>query len=399
MTAVDPGWSLPREYYVDADVYRADLDAVWRRFWLFAGHSCEAAEPGAYFLLDLGDDSLVVVRGEDGVLRALHNVCRHRGSRICDEPSGSVRRFVCPYHQWVYALDGSVRGCGGVDAELGLDRRDLSLFEARIEEVAGLVFVSLSDDPPSFADARSDLERMFAQQGLDSAKVAARRSYSVRANWKLVWQNNRECWHCHLGHPEYVRANYDTARGSAATLAEIADRTAELRSKGLEVDHDDVGLAPFPSPARWWSANRTPTAPGFVTESLDGRPVAPPMGSYGDHDVGTLRSRVLPGFWCHASADHVVTTRILPTGPLETKLDVTWLVASFAEEGRDYALDALLPFWQVTSEQDWALCERNQRGVLSSAYRPGPLSPAKEANVIAFGDWYVDALRCEANVR
>ena len=182
MTAVDPGWSLPREYYVDADVYRADLDAVWRRFWLFAGHSCEAAEPGAYFLLDLGDDSLVVVRGEDGVLRALHNVCRHRGSRICDEPSGSVRRFVCPYHQWVYALDGSVRGCGGVDAELGLDRRDLSLFEARIEEVAGLVFVSLSDDPPSFAGARSDLERMFAQQGLDSAKVAARRSYSVRAN-------------------------------------------------------------------------------------------------------------------------------------------------------------------------------------------------------------------------
>ena len=196
-----------------------------------------------------------------------------------------------------------------------------------------------------------------------------------------------------------MRANYDTARGSAATLAEIADRTAELRSKGLEVDHDDVGLAPFPSPARWWSANRTPTAPGFVTESLDGRPVAPPMGSYGDHDVGTLRSRVLPGFWCHASADHVVTTRILPTGPLETTLDVTWLVASFAEEGRDYALDALLPFWQVTSEQDWALCERNQRGVLSSAYRPGPLSPAKEANVIAFDDWYVDALHCEATVR
>src|SRR5205085_7677982 len=127
-----------------------------------------------------------------------------------------------------------------------------------------------------FADARSDLERMFAQQGLDSARVAARRSYSVRANWKLAWQNNRECWHCHLGHPEYVRANYDTARGSAATLAERADRTAELRSTGLEVDHDDVGLAPFPSPARWWSANRTPTAPGFVTESLDGRPVAPP---------------------------------------------------------------------------------------------------------------------------
>jgi len=132
--------------------------------------------------------------------------------------------------------------------------------------------------------------------------------------------------------------------------------------------------------------------PGFVTESLDGAPLAPPMGSYGRHDVGTLRSRVLPGFWCHASADHAVTTRMLPLGPLETRLDVTWLVDAYAKEGRDYDLDRLLPFWQLTSEQDWELCERNQRGVLSTAYRPGPYSPSRESNVIAFVDWYLDAL-------
>jgi Rieske 2Fe-2S family protein len=362
---------------------------VWNRLWLFSGHSCEVAETGQHFLLDVGNESLIVVRDESGDLRALHNCCRHRGSRICDQPAGRVRRFVCPYHQWSYGLDGTLHGCGRIDEELDLDRDGLSLARARVEEVAGLVFVSLGDEPASFAEARADLERMLVPQGLGQAKVAAVRTYSVGANWKLVWENNRECWHCHAGHPEYVLANYDTASDNDDTRAELAARTAQLEARGLEVDHALVGLATFPAPGRWWSANRTPNVPGYVTESLDGKPVAPPMGLYVGHDVGTLRSRVVPGFWLHASADHAVTTRVLPVGPLETRIDVTWLVDRDAEEGRDYELDRLLPFWQLTNEQDWALCERNQRGILSSAYRPGPYSPSRESNVIAFVHWYL----------
>ncbi|HEX6490559.1 MAG TPA: SRPBCC family protein [Gaiellaceae bacterium] len=202
-------------------------------------------------------------------------------------------------------------------------------------------------------------------------------------------------YHCHVGHPDYVRANYDTARPGDRTTAELVARTAELRARGLEVDHDEVGLAAFPTPGRWWSANRTATVPGFVTESLDGRPVAPPMGTYGSHDVGTVRLRVLPSFWAHASADHAVTTRILPAGRSRSRIEVAWLVAAAAEEGVDYDLERLLPFWERTSEQDWSLCEGNQRGVESSAYVPGPYSPSREANVIAFDAWYLEALQCD----
>jgi len=392
LAATPHGRSLPRSYYVDEDVFAADLDAVWRRYWLFAGHTCELAAPGDFLVIEPADESLIVVRADDGRLRALHNTCRHRGSRICDEPAGKAKRFVCPYHQWTYALDGSLQACGGVDLELGIDRGELSLREAHVEEAAGLVFVSLAEDPPPFAGARGDLERMFDRQGLDRAKVAARRGYAVCANWKLVWANNRECWHCHVGHPEYIRANYDTARDNAQARAELDARVAALQDRGFAVDHPDVGLSAFPSPGRWWSVNRTATVPGFQTESVDGLPVAPPMGSHDGHDTGTLRARVLPGFWCHASADHAVTTRLLPVGPLETKVEVTWLVDARAGEGRDYDLDRLLPFWQQTSEQDWALCERNQRGILSSAYLPGPYSPSREANVIAFDDWYLVAM-------
>jgi len=240
---------------------------------------------------------------------------------------------------------------------------------------------------------------MLSPQGLSEARVAARRSYRIRANWKLIWANNRECWHCHVGHPDYVRANYDAAPDTPRVRAELEARTAELLSKGLLTDEPRVGILRFPTTDRWWSANRTPNAPGFVTESLDGLPVGPLMGAYDGHDVGTLRARVLPGFWCHASADHAVTTRLLPAGPIETAIEVVWLVAADAEEARDYDLDRLLPFWETTSQQDWALCERNQRGILSSAYRPGPYSPSREANLIAFDSWYLAALEDAARAR
>ena len=153
-------------------------------------------------------------------------------------------------------------------------------------------------------------------------------------------------------------------------------------------------MAPFPDPDRgiWYSANRTPLVEGYVSESMDGSQVAPLMGDYTDADVGTLRMRTMPNMWLHASCDHAVTTRLLPAGPQCTKVRVTWLVDEEAVEGRDYELDRLMPFWQLTSEQDWELCERVQRGVSSSRYVPGPLSKYKEYNVDAFIRWYLKEL-------
>jgi Rieske 2Fe-2S family protein len=257
----------------------------------------------------------------------------------------------------------------------------------------------------TIAAARHELDTALAPQGLARAKVAHRLAYSVSANWKLVWENNRECWHCHVGHPEYVNANFDalpdTPRNRQLAQARASDHAralASLAGDGGELlagadRHSEPGLYRFPTKGRWWSANRTPLAPGYVTESLDGEPVAPLMGDYADHDVGTLRVRTVPNFWCHASADHAVLTRLLPRGPESTDVQVQWLVAAHAQEGRDYSLERLLPFWQLTSEQDWSLCERNQLGASSPAFIPGPHSPSREYNVIAFVDWYLDRIR------
>jgi glycine betaine catabolism A len=164
---------------------------------------------------------------------------------------------------------------------------------------------------------------------------------------------------------------------------------------GLAVTHRQTGMTLFPDAENnvWYSANRTPLVDGYVSESMDGRQVAPLMGQYTDADVGTLRMRTVPNCWNHSSCDHGVTTRLLPAGPRRTKARVLWLVDKDAVEGRDYTLDALLPFWQSTSEQDWIICENQQKGVESSAYRPGPYSPYKEYNVDRFVQWYLKQLR------
>ncbi len=401
-----PGFALPGPFHTDAEIHAAELERIWRRSWLFAGPSAQVPGTGDFFRCDLGDDSIVVVRRADGTIGAFHNTCRHRGMPVCPEPSGTAQRWVCPYHQWSYTLDGRLLGAGGTERELDLS--GLDLLSVPVREIAGLIYLWPGEDPPEPMDAAShDLATALAHQGLDRARVAHRIDYSVAANWKLVWENNRECWHCHTGHPEYITANFDSAPDTRAIRALAAERAAEhaallapAAAAGAGADresegagegtdlHAGPGLYRFPTAERWWSANRTPLRPGFVTESLDGRPVAALMGSHPDYDVGTLRVRSVPNFWCHASSDHAVLTRLIPDGPGRTQVSVFWLV----DRDCEVDLDRMLAFWQLTSEQDWALCEANFAGVRSPAYLPGPYSPSREYNVIAFVDWYLRRL-------
>jgi glycine betaine catabolism A len=399
LAAHRPGFALPRAFALDPEIHDAELDAIWRRSWLMAGTSGEAARPGDYFRLELSaGDSVIVVRGHDGELVALHNTCRHRGMPVCEPGAGRVDRWICPYHRWTYDLDGTLLGGGGLPPDR--DRAEFGLHRAGVAEAGGLVFVWLgrSPGPEPFAAAGAELSEAAAAQGIATARLAHRIDYRVAANWKLVWENNRECWHCPGGHPEYVQANFDTAPDTPAVRTEMARRAARHAQALATVAapaarHERTGLYGFPTPGRWWSANRTPLRDGFVTESLHGRPVAPPMGEHRDPDVGTLRLRTLPNFWCHASSDHAVLTRLLPDGPGHTRVQVSWLVDQDAVAGRDYELAELLPFWQLTSEQDWSLCERNHRGVSNPAFTPGPYHPQREANVLAFVDWYLARMR------
>jgi len=393
------GYGLPRTFYHDNALYEHELERVWLSGWVFAGHTCQIPQPGDFFTFMINTDSLIVMRDDEGRIQAFHNICTHRGTMLCEQEAGHVRAIVCPYHQWTFSRRGDLLSCYGMQDDI--DKRELGLHAVHVETCEGLIFISLAEKPPAFEPARQLMAPFARPQGFERAKVARIIDYEIRANWKLVWENNRECYHCNVNHPQYIKSNFDIYEdgyGSARIQHRLAEALARSeavwQSEGIAISHRQGGLAAFPDADNdiWYSANRTVLTEGYESESIDGRRVAPLMGEYCNANVGVLRMRTLPNFWNHSSCDHAVTTRLIPAGLHLTKARVTWLVHEDAQEGVDYELDKLTPFWQLTSEQDWELCERVQRGINSTAYRPGPLSKTREYNLDAFLRWYLRQL-------
>lgn len=140
----EPNKSLPREFYLNRELFEEELARIFHTNWLFAGHTCEIPGPGDYFLLSVGDEELVVLRDKEGGVRAHFNVCRHRGSRIATEPRGRSRALICPYHQWAYKLDGCLANARLMGENFAAE--DYRLRSAAVRELAGLVFVCLQPD-------------------------------------------------------------------------------------------------------------------------------------------------------------------------------------------------------------------------------------------------------------
>jgi phenylpropionate dioxygenase-like ring-hydroxylating dioxygenase large terminal subunit len=386
------GGPLERAFYTAPEVFEADLDRIWRRYWLYAGHACTIPNAGDWFVYDVGPYSVIVTRGKDGDIRAFHNTCRHRGARLCNHEQGHSRLFVCPYHAWTYDLDGSLRT--RTKREFGRNEEDLGLIPVKLHDVAGLIFIALGDDPVSFDAAIADIAPKMKHQGLYDAKPAHTARYVVNANWKLVFENNRECYHCASAHPEYITGTYDSMRLDPANMPEVERQTALAETRFKAMGLGDA-MSSSMMTGEFWRAARTPLMEGFVTQSIDGRPVSTLMGTFrerGEWSAGTMRNTVFPNYWQHASDDHACASRLTALDAKRTEVVVTWYVHKDAVEGKDYDLKRLLPFWQKTSEQDWSICEANQKGVSSPAYRPGPYGPNQELNVQQFVDWYLGAL-------
>lgn len=394
------GWTLPQDFYTDPEIFAHELDTFFSDTWLFVGHSCQIPNKGDYFVVTFHRTSLVLIRGEEGKIYAHHNVCRHRGTMLCHQEQGHAERLTCPYHQWTYKIDGTLIATWGMQE---LDRSKLGLRSVHVENLEGMIFVNLAANPSSFTTMRQGLEDLARPQGMERAKVAKIIDYQVKANWKLVWENNRECYHCNLNHPQYIRANFDHVNDDDAT-DKIQNRLRSINEKyeaaDVKLTHRKYGMTTFPDPNSdvMFIGNRTPTTENYQSETMDGKLAAPLMGDY-VKNMGTLRMRSLPNFWNHSSCDHVVSTMMLPQSPTLTTCRVIWLVDRDAVEGRDYTLDALLPFWALTSEQDWDLCEKAQLGVQSTGYQPGPYSTFKEYNVDAFNSWYIKRIQGRAKTQ
>ena len=384
-----PGFTLPREFYVDPDVYQLDLDHIFYSQWLFVGHDCEMPKPGDYITLKVGDYPIIVVRDRQQKIRAFHNTCRHRGSRICSAEKGSAVRLVCPYHNWSYDLDG--RLLFARDMTKPFDPKLLGLKPIACETAAGFVWICLAAEPPDFEAFRTAMTPYFAPHDLGPAKVAFESTIFENGNWKLTWENNRECYHCSPNHPELCRTFPEAAAISGVTGAAddpiIGEHWARLEQAGLPSGFkisDDGQYRMTRMPLLDDATSYTMSGKDAVARPLSAKVTTP--------SIGAMLTFHYPSLWSHVLGDHAVTFRVLPVGPKQTMVTTRWLVNAEAVEGVDYSLDELTEVWIATNDQDRRIIEENQLGVASPAFEPGPYNAKHEGGVIQFVDWYAATL-------
>ena len=145
IAARKPGFSLDQAFYSDPEVYARDMERVFMREWLYAGHASQIPKPGDYFLFEVAGESVIVVRGDDGEIRALVNVCRHRGSRVCYEKHGNASWFACPYHGWTYDLRGELKAARQMPKDFDLSGSGLATIHAALFH--GFIMINFADRP------------------------------------------------------------------------------------------------------------------------------------------------------------------------------------------------------------------------------------------------------------
>jgi Rieske 2Fe-2S family protein len=388
-----PGFTLEQPFYRDPEIFKRDMAKIVSKQWLYVAHDSEIPNAGDYLLYNIGEESIILVRGRDNEVRAFFNVCRHRGSHICLEQTGSVRTLTCPYHAWVFDLKGKLIAARGMPEDFDKSKFPLHTCQARVCQ--GLIFICLAEegdaDVADFSEIAADIENFCSLHHLEDTKIVHREVYPTAANWKLVVDNFMECYHCTPAHPEYTMVNAfvkaeDRTHGSYnAAIEAWAEKTRALgHPVGNDYGTDKGGRQPH----GYW---RQPIREGYVSLSEDGQPVAPLMGDLKHWDGGETAFTFGPLSHAYLCSDHLCMFRFTPVTPEHSEVVITWHVRADAEVGKDVDLERLKWMWDVTTIEDTKIIIDNQKGVNSSRYVPGPYAP-QEGGSSALTSWYLECL-------
>ncbi|GGB96068.1 (2Fe-2S)-binding protein [Marinobacterium zhoushanense] len=382
-------YSLPQPLYNDPHMFRLDMEEIFQKEWLFVGMSSEIPSKGDYFTVEVGQNPVLVVRGADGSINAFHNSCRHRGSRICSEHRGKVANLVCPYHQWTYDTKGNLL-FAGTEMGDGFDKQQHGLKKAHCKVGGGFIYVCLAKEVPEgdFDEFLATLDEYMEPYDVENTKLAVESNMYEKANWKLVIENNRECYHCEGNHPELLNTllewdDTNDPRAPQSFLDYYARQAAEWDAEGIPHKHKSFGVRN--------RIVRMPLKEGTQVMTIDGEQGCNKLlGRIKNRHLGSMRILHLPNSWNHMQSDHFIVFRVLPISAQESLVTTKWFVHKDAVEGVDYNPERLRQVWDATNDQDRVLGEENQLGINSVAYEPGPYSKTYEFGVINFLDWYTD---------
>lgn len=346
--------TLPSRVYTDPSWFSLEMERVFARMWMAAGRADQLPAAGAFVRRDIAGASVLIVRGADDEVRAFHNVCRHRGTRLCTAHEGTLRGSIqCPYHAWTYGLDGRLLAAPQMDEVDGFERSEYPLRAVACEVWDGHVFINLGDAPGRLADQLGDLPQRFTPWRMQDLRLARRIEYRVATNWKLVVQNYNECLHCPVIHPL------------------------------LNQMHHYLGAENVPSTGTY-CGGAMGFKDGVETLSTDGkrrRDCLPGLPARERSQVNYFA--IYPNFLLTLHPDYMMTITIWPQDPGHTTLIAEWHFHPDEMTKPDFVFEDAVEFWDRTNREDWAISEQSYLGISSRGYTPGPYS-ARETQLWEF---------------
>jgi phenylpropionate dioxygenase-like ring-hydroxylating dioxygenase large terminal subunit len=337
--------TMPARAYTDAAWFAEEMERVFARMWLAAGRAAELDRPGAFIRRDVAGASVLIVRTNDGSIRAFHNVCRHRGTRLCTEHHGAFRGSIqCPYHAWTYDLDGRLLAAPQMDEVDGFDRSEYPLHAVACDTWDGHIFINLAPHSPPLGEQLADLPSRFAPWQMHDLRLAHRIEYDIATNWKLVVQNYNECLHCPIIHPLLNRMHHYLAADNVPTTGSYCGGAMGFRD-------------------------------GVETLSSDGqrrRDFLPGLGARERTLVNYFA--IYPNLLLTLHPDYMMTITIWPQHCGRTKLIAEWHFHPDEMAKPGFVFEDAVDFWDRTNREDWAISEQSYLGISSRGYAPGPYS-------------------------
>ena len=368
--------TLPQKYFVSPEIFAQEQERIFSRQWVLVGHQSQIAEAGDYFTAEISGENFIVVRDKHGAIHGFYNVCRHRGSRLIENRNGQCAAIQCPYHAWTYALDGRLLGAPHMDDVSGFDKADYSLHRVNLGLWEGFIFVNLSetgaltsilsqrerrkqDGFVSLEDWFAPLNGKFSHWNMSILQPAKRIEYDVRANWKLMFENYSECYHCPGVHPQLQTVSpYDSAE-------------------------NDLRKGPFLGGFMKINPGKSLTMSGNACAAFVGK-------------IENLQQvfyySIFPNMLLSLHPEYVMVHQLWPQSPERTLIVCDWLFHPDAFGRKDFRPDDAIQFWDMVNRQDWHVCELSQQGIASRAYQPGPYS-SRESIPAAWDDYYLRQIR------
>ena len=342
---VDGARTLPGRYYHSQDIYAEEVEKIFYKNWLFACRAEEVPEVGNYKLFRVEDENLIIVRNKEGQIKCLFNVCRHRGTQLCTEATGSFKSksIQCPYHAWTYDLDGRLMAAPLMQEGAGFKKSECSLFEAKTHVWNGFVFINLDPNARPFEEEMSALVGRFEDWKMSELRIAHHIRYELKCNWKLILQNYQECYHCPGVHPLLSQWTPVDSAQHDANEGHVIGGYMDLTKKR-----------------------------GSMT--MDGKAAAPPVCNVSGDDLQRIYYySIFPNLLLTPHPDFVLYHHITPKGPGEITNDCYWLFRPEVIEDIDAqaGIQSAVEFWDLTNKQDWQVCEQMQVGTKSKRFSRG----------------------------